>query len=98
MLDEDGFPFLTEPEPFPYRDEPDNSTHFVTEGDTLWGIAHFKFAGYPRPCGLWWIIGHFQPVPIIDPTIALKAGTILFIPSARLVRMALFNPSRRRDH
>ena len=37
-------------------------------------------------------------VPIVDPTIVLKAGTILFVPSQRVARLRLFSPTRRRDH
>jgi len=98
LFDEAGVPYLTEPEPFAYRDERDNRVHTVAEGETLWGLAHFAFAGYPRPCGLWWVIGQYQPTPIVDPTVALAAGSQLFIPSERVVRLMLFNPARRRDH
>ena len=98
MLDANGLPYLTEPEPLPYADEPDNSPHLVVEGETLPGLAPFAFAGYPRMCGLWWAIGHYQPQPIVDPTIVLKAGTILFVPSQRVARLRLFSPTRRRDH
>lgn len=98
LFDDDGVPYLTEPEPFEYRDEPDNRVYTAVDGDTLWGLAHFAFAGYPRPCGMWWIIGQYQPTPIIDPTIAITAGTKIYIPSERVVRLMLFNPERRRLH
>lgn len=98
LLDANGVPYLTEVEPFPYRDERDNIVHTVVEGDTLWDLAHRYFQGYRRPKGLWWVIGHFQPTPIVDPTVALVPGTKIVVPSPRLLRLAVFNPARRRDH
>jgi hypothetical protein len=35
---------------------------------------------------------------VIDPTLALVAGTTVVIPSARLVRLRVFSPERRRYH
>lgn len=98
MFDAAGVPYITEPEPFVFRVERDNVVHTVVEGDTLWNLAHRYFAGHRRPKGLWWLIGQFQPTPIVDPTLALVPGTKLIIPSARLLRLAVFSPARRRDH
>ncbi len=95
MFDPDGVAFLGEAEPFRYSAQPDNTFHTVQEGDTLWGLAGLYFTGVPRPSGLWWLIGWFQPQPIVDPTLRLKAGSTMVIPSMRLVRMYVFNPERR---
>lgn len=98
LFDASGIPYITDPEPFGWSDEPDNTIHTVIEGDTLWGLANRYFAGHIRPSGLWWVIADYQPAPIVDPTLALVPGTRLFIPSARVLRLKVFNPARRRDH
>ena len=88
---------LSEREPFLYRDLPDNRTHLVVLGDTLFNIAERAFPSYKRPCGLFWVICDFQPVPIQDATIELVPGTVLVIPSERTVREQIFNEKRRKD-
>lgn len=93
---EGNYTFLDEREPVAYSEQPDNRYHRVKEGDTWWGLAHRYFDGFPRKCGLWWILVDFQPDPIVDPTIALIPGQILVIPSARFVRDEVFSSKRRR--
>lgn len=96
--DSEGCQFLDEREPFRYSDEPDNVYHTVREGDTWWGLAHRYFDGIPRACGLWWLLCEFQPEPIIDPTIILATGSIVVVPSIRLIRTKVFNEDRKRFH
>jgi len=98
LEDDDGNRYLDEREPFRYQELADNRLHTVKDGDTLWGLAHLYFAGFPRPCGLWWLIAEFQPEPIVDPTLRLQAGALMVIPSLRTVRMSVFNAQRRRYH
>lgn len=90
--------YLDEREPFRFTDEADNRFHPVTDGDTLWGLAHRYFPGFKRRAGLWWVIAEFQPTPIVDPTIRLKPGEVIVIPSERIVRTKLFSEDRRRFH
>lgn len=96
--DDAGNRWLDEREPFRYQDLQDNRYHTVRDGDTLWGLAHLYFAGFPRACGLWWIIAEFQPTPIVDPTIRLQPNDVLIIPSQRTVRQSVFSADRRRYH
>jgi len=97
----DGYNFdeekviLTTPFPFRYKNFKDNRIYTTSEGDTLFHIAGIMFRGLPRPVGLWWIIMHFQPEPIHDPTIKFPAGTRLVIPSIRTVEEEIFNETRR---
>ncbi len=86
--------FLTEREPFRFQDFSDNRTHEVKDGDTLWGLADRFFEGLDRPAGFFWVIADFQPDPIFDPTISLKLGRTLFIPSVRTLLEEVFNSSR----
>ena len=81
----EGFVELTEREPFRFRDLDDNRTHAVVEGDTLFTLAGRYFQPLPRACGFWWVIADFQPQPIVDPTIELDVGRLLFIPSTRVL-------------
>lgn len=81
VRDEMGRLFLTELEPFRFRELPDNRKHRVVEGDTLFHLAGRYFAPLPRACGYWWVIADFQPEPIVDPTLALGIGRVIHIPS-----------------
>lgn len=96
--DADENSYLDEREPFRYQEIEDNRFHRVVDGDTWWGIASLYFQGFPRACGLWWLLCEYQPEPVIDPTIALAPGSIVVVPPMRLVRMEVFNSERRRYH
>lgn len=98
VRDEQDRNYLLEREPFRYMDEPDNIYHTAQDGDTWWGLAHVYFQGIPRACGLWWVIADFQPTPVLDPTLCLKAGTTIIVPSMRTLRMQVFDNQRRRFH
>ena len=96
-LDDAGRLALTEREQYRFRALPDTRQHVVQQGDTLFTLAGRYFAPIPRPAGLWWLIADFQPDPIIDPTLALELGRILFIPSVRVVTEEIFAESRRQE-
>jgi len=57
-------------------------------------LAGKYFRGIARPSGLWWVIADYQPQPIRDPTIPIRVGTILTIPSMRMLREEIFAESR----
>ncbi|MCK4783160.1 MAG: hypothetical protein KAV87_05365 [Desulfobacteraceae bacterium] len=95
---EDGILRLDERESFRYKNEPDNRNHRSRSGDFWWGLAHMYFQGIPRPCGLWWLLCEFQPVPVIDPTIVIPENTLIVVPSLRLVRLEVFSEERRKFH
>jgi hypothetical protein len=97
VLDDAGRRLLTEREPYRYRALPDNRTRRVVDGDTLFDIAGRYFAPLPRACGFWWAIADFQPDPILDPTLALAAGTTLVIPSTRVLTDVILAETRRRE-
>jgi hypothetical protein len=97
FLDQKGALLLTEPEPFTYRSLADNVIKTVENRDTLWGLAFQFFQPLPRPSGLWWVIADFQPVPIVDPTIALVVGSTIHIPSVRTVEQLIFSASRQQS-
>lgn len=92
---EDGRLALYGSEPYRYRELPDNIIHVVRSGETLHSLAGRYYVGHPRPWGLWWVIAHFQPDPIHDPTVALTPGLTLFIPSPRTLLEDIFSESRR---
>jgi nucleoid-associated protein YgaU len=82
---DDGVLRLEDRPPLTFRDLADNRTHTVVQGDTLWLLAGRYFAPVSRGCGWFWALAEFQPVPIVDPTLALEPGTILVIPSIATV-------------
>ena len=85
IRDDSGRLFLTEREPFGYRELPDTRRHVVADGDTLFSIAGRYFAPLERACGYWWAVADFQPEPIIDPTAPLVPGATVFVPSVRVL-------------
>lgn len=95
LTDADGKLFLSEREPYSYRDFDDNVQYVVREGDSIFTLAARFFQGFERPAGLWWIIADYQPDPIFDPTIALDVGRVLVIPSMRTVQEEIFSERRR---
>lgn len=93
--DEANRSYFGEREPFGYRDEADNIQHVVQTGDTLFNLAGRYYSSLPRAAGLWWAIADFQPDPVHDPTVRLVEGTIVVVPSVRLLQMAILNQARR---
>lgn len=89
--------FLTERIRFGFKQLSDNRTHVVSQGETLFSLARRYFQGLPRPDGLWWVIGDFQPQPVHDPTLQLTPGSVVVIPSRRTVEELVFAESRRRE-
>jgi len=90
--------FLTDRVPFRYRDLDDNRIHIAKAGDTFDGLAGFYFRGMPRACGFWWAIADFQPIPVVDPTVAIEPGTRIVIPSVRVLTTVILGERRRREH
>ena len=95
LYDEEGRLYLTEREPYRYRDFPDNWVHTVVERDTLFTLAGKYFKPLPRACGYWWVIADFQPKVIHDPTIRLESGSKLYIVSLRVLNEIVLSEVRR---
>ncbi len=78
--------------------------HWVRAGDRLWFLAGLYFRQRPYAAQLWYVIADFQvaddgtPAPIHDPTIALKPGSKLVIPSLRTLDEEILNEARRQEN
>jgi hypothetical protein len=73
----------------------DTVAHRAGEGDTWASIAQRYYQEISeRAAGLWWIICDFQPQPVVDPTLAITPGRIVYVPSAAMVRTEVL-PFRR---
>lgn len=95
LRDVDGRSYLTEAARYGYRELQDNIGHVVKDGDDLWTIAGRYYQNILGGETLFWVIGHFQPVPIHDPTIALTPGSVVIVPSERTVREEILSERRR---
>jgi len=63
--------------------------HPIEAGDTLWNLAERYWAGlFAEPAEFWWIIADFQPTPILDPTLQLVPGEVIFIPPGDVAQQA----------
>lgn len=93
--DENGRLFLEDREPFRFSVKVDTIEHTVREGDTLFSLSAYYYSAIKRPAGLWWVIADFQVPPIVDPTIQLRPGQLLYIPSLRVVQEDIFSERRR---
>ena len=85
LEDEQGRPYLTGREPYRFAEHQDTRVHCVVNGDSLFSLAGRYFEPLPRACGFWWAIADFQPVPILDPTLMLESGSLLYIMSLRVL-------------
>lgn len=85
VLDAEGRRFLTEREPFRFREVEDTREHVVVQGDSLFTLAGRYFAPLPRACGFWWAIADFQPDSVFDPTLELELGRRIYVPSVRVL-------------
>lgn len=72
-------------EPISFIDDRDNFIHLVEAGDTLESLAERFFDGFPDAANMWWVLAEFQPTPIQDPTLRLRPGSMLIVPSSTIV-------------
>lgn len=96
VLDEQDRRFLSEREPYRFREHTDTRVHVVVQGDTLASLAGRYFAPLPRACGFWWVLADFQPDPIVDPTLELDLGRRIFVPILRVLTDVILSEQRRR--
>ncbi len=61
--DELGRRFLSEREPYRFKQHTDTRVHVVAQGDTLEGLAGRYFAPLPRASGFWWVVPTSSPTP-----------------------------------
>ena len=85
---------------FFYQPFKDNRLHTVREGDSWHSLAARYYAPLADPpefsaASLWWAIADFQTRPVHDPTIMLRVGDKVVVPSLRVVRDSIFNPTER---
>ena len=96
LTDEDGKSYLSERSPFGYRASPDNLERVVVDNDTWWSIAGLWYRDLaPNPSMLFWIVCDYQPVPVVDPTLAIPAGVTVYGPHPDVVKEQILNESRR---
>lgn len=98
--DENGVVFLSERTPINADDVLDgtHTVHIVVEGETLPKLARRYYAelneakdlrDYRGPEHLWWILADVNG--IMDLTLDIPPGKVLYIPSPRVVREKVLN-------
>lgn len=94
-----GERFLTDRVPFRFVEVPGTRVHVVQEGERMEDLAQRYLARFDTDdtpaAGLAWLLRDFQPTPIIDPTIKLKAGALVYIPTESFVAQRIFDDRRR---
>ena len=95
LTDSAGRLLLSERVPFRFVDRTDTRQHTVTDGDTIFGLAGLYFAQLPRPAQFFWVLMDFNG--LFDPTLRLRRGTVLQVPSVRFIVEELQNEARRTD-
>lgn len=98
MTDENGCLFIADREPFRYVDLPDNIVHVARDGDTWASIAGYYYRGIDRSSGLWWAVADFQPVPVVDPTLKISAGTAIVVPSVNTIFNLILSEDARKKY
>lgn len=88
--------YLEEPTPCGFVVRSDTRMHMVEAGDTWHNLAAKYFPSFPRPEQLYFVIMDFQPVPVVDPTIPLATGTLVYVPSETFVTDWVFANQRTR--
>lgn len=94
----DGTMMLTDREPFRFVELPDTVVHKAQKGESWWSIAatYYNAPGLlENPTDLWWVIADFQPEPVVDPTIAIQGGQLIFVPSLSAILLHVFDEDRR---
>jgi hypothetical protein len=83
---DDGSLIFMLPERIPFDPDDDYTMHVCQGGERLRDLAirYYKDVMY-SPLDLWLIIRDFQPEPIQDASVPLKAGTIIYIPSSEFI-------------
>ncbi len=86
ITDPSGRLMLSEHEPFRFRERVDNLFIIVGEGAT-WADLAEKYYDHisDRACGLYRALLDYQVPPVVDPTLSIRPGAVVIIPSALAV-------------
>ncbi len=83
--------------PYRFRELPDNRVHIGVEGQSIHDIAQIFYGGTygeRRSRDMFWIICDFQPQPILDCTLTVKAGQHIIVPSPTTIEAYISDPER----
>lgn len=83
--------------PYRYKEFDDNIVHDAIEGEMVHDIAQSYYGeiyNEREARNMFWIICDFQPDPIIDCTLIMKAGQKIIVPSPRAVELYIRDPER----
>jgi hypothetical protein len=80
--------------PFRFDSAVPATQHVVVSGESWWTIAARYWAELPYAAQLWWILPDFQPSPVVDPTLALRPGSVVYVPTLRVVTEQILSDAR----
>lgn len=95
----DGRKYLTDIQPFLFEEFADTREHVVVGEQRIEDVAAIHYQAYGEEAYLLaHVLAHFQPEPMLDPTVPLVAGSTVFVPSLRVIEERVFSEDRRIEY
>lgn len=91
----DGKRYLGARDPIAFAPDAAWKSTTAQRGDTLHALADRHFGGLDNPAELWWVVAEGQPEPVVDPTIPLAPGRVVFLAPRDRTSSAVSDPVAR---
>jgi hypothetical protein len=93
-VEDSGKLYFGNPERIPYEDRSDTTLYTCYGGEFLWELCvEFLKDAYPNPADLAEFVANFQPTPIVDWSVPLRAGQKIYIPSVDFLEEVAYGDS-----
>jgi hypothetical protein len=93
-IERTGVLYFSNPERIPYEERDDTTLHTCSGGEFLWEVCiDFYKEAYPNPADLAEFVANFQPDPIVDLSVPMRAGQQLYMPSEDFIEEVAYGDS-----